>query len=149
MHYLTHFWFPKGKRAVKRYAFDHRTRVFAFGALSLDKVITEITPSPNSRNFVKFLESLYKKHKKLLLVMDNVSAHFTKMAKIFYKENKVRVIPLPKYSPQCNPIELYWRAVKKNIANKEFFNREELREVVSAAFKDKSLMPIISEYQVT
>ena len=149
MHYLTHVWFPKGKRPIKRYAFDHRTRVFAFGALSFDKIITEITPSPNSTNFIKFLQNLHAKYKKLLLVMDNVSAHFTKMAKVFYKQHNIKVVPLPKYSPQCNPIELYWRAVKKWIANKEFFNKNMLRDVVMEAFEQRFLVPKISEYQVT
>lgn len=149
MHYLTHVWFPKGKKPVKRYAFDHRTRVFAFGALTFDKVITEITSSPNSRNFVGFLKKLKSMHRKLVIILDNVSTHFTNIAKEFYKDNNIIVIPLPKYSPQLNLIELFWRAVKKWIGNKEFFNKEELTEVVKVAFRQRYLMPKISEYQIT
>jgi transposase len=120
MHYLTHVWFHKGKRPIKRYAFDHRTRIFAFGALSFDKVVTEITPSPNSRNFITFLQKLQRKHKKLLLVMDNINAHFTKMAREFYKNKEIVIVPLPKYSPQCNPIEQFWRNTKSGLRIKNF-----------------------------
>jgi transposase len=148
-HYLVHIWFPKGQKPIKKHAHDHRTRVYVFGALTFREVITEIASSQNSDNFIKFLEKILMKYKKIFIILDNVSYHFTEKVKKFFKDNNIKVIPLPKYSPQYNPIELYWRAIKKWVANKEFYNKNMLLDVLRDAFEKPFLIPTISECQVT
>lgn len=148
-HYLTRIWFKKGKHPEKRFVFDHRSRIYAMGALSFDEVITEITPSVCAQAFERFLRGIQEKYQKVVFIMDNVRVHFTRPLRLFYRNKNVRIIRFPKYSPQLNPIEMYWRIVKQWIANKEFFTKSQLRKVVDEAFKTPFLMPNISGYQVT
>ncbi|MEO7317367.1 MAG: transposase [Chthoniobacteraceae bacterium] len=48
----------------------------------------------------------------------------------------VRVIPLPAYSPELNPVEKLWDHLKDAICNRVFATVEELREALAAWLKE-------------
>ena len=54
-----------------------------------------------------------------ILIMDNASWHKTKRVINFLKENKIKYIFQPPYSPDLNPIEHYWANMKRGIRNLE------------------------------
>ncbi|MBK8156381.1 MAG: transposase [Streptococcus sp.] len=55
----------------------------------------------------------YKVYKsKLIVVFDNASIHLTESIKIFFRKKAIVAITLPQYTPQFNPIEKVFRAVK-------------------------------------
>jgi len=51
--------------------------------------------------------------------MDNASWHKTKKVKDFMKDNGIKYIFQPPYSPDLNPIEHYWANMKRKIGNLE------------------------------
>ena len=106
-HYITESWHKKGSRPTKPYAYDKKKKVNAFGALGENCVLTHIADRLTSQNFIVFLEKLMKKHEKVLLIMDNVQMHFSKLMMPFYQKTGLQILRLPKYSPQFNPIEIY------------------------------------------
>ena len=54
-------------------------------------------------------------NKKLLIIfVDNYVIHFTIDILKFCIENMIALIPLPKYSPDLNPIERLWKALKRD-----------------------------------
>ncbi len=47
-----------------------------------------------------------------VFIQDNASLHTTQKVKHFFAEQKVRYTDWPPYSPDLNPIENTWHAVK-------------------------------------
>ena len=51
-----------------------------------------------------------------VVVMDNASFHSKNRLNNIAKKHEVRIIFLPPYSPELNPIEHFWNWLKKKIA---------------------------------
>ena len=145
-HYITKSWHKIGSRPIKPYSYDKNKTVRVFGAISEDSSITHIADSLNSQNFIIFLEKILTKHEKVLLIMDNVQMHFSKLMLPFYqKYPEIQILRTPKYSPQFNPIEIYWRNVKDWVGLSIILNINKLEEVVRLGLEKDFLIPKISE----
>ncbi|MEN6593157.1 MAG: transposase [Methanobacterium sp.] len=68
---------------------------------------------------IKLKEEL-SNEKRIIIVLDNYSAHISKIAKKFTKFLNIKLIFLPTHSPKLNPIEQVWRAMKKKISSIDF-----------------------------
>lgn len=67
----------------------------------------------NDELFIKLLEKLrgiYRCHKELHLATDNDGSHISKRVKEYVENSagRVRLHPLPSWSPESNPVELVW-----------------------------------------
>ena len=71
----------------------------------------------------KFFETWFKKHliplldKNTVVVMDNASFHRKKCLIDIAKKYGIKIIFLPPYSPELNPIEHFWNWLKKRITD--------------------------------
>ena len=77
----------------------------------------------NSNEFVVFLQGLAVRFPEVLrgevcLVMDNARIHHAQTARNFLVENGIRHIYLPPYSPDLNPIENVFGALKKRYTSR-------------------------------
>ena len=82
-----------------------------------DQVFTLKVERKNSQTFIQFLEYLLLEQfptQKIILVLDNASYHKSKatLAALSLFEPRVKVFWLPKYCPNLNPIERFWRHLK-------------------------------------
>ena len=73
----------------------------------------------NSEEMIAFLEWLFNEiypTQSLVLVMDNASWHrsYATRAALSLYEDRVITVWLPKYSPDMNPIERFWKHLKAN-----------------------------------
>ena len=70
---------------------------------------------------------------KLLVIWDGAPIHRAKTVKSYLESEqgqRITVLPLPSYAPECNPIEWLWAWLKKNfLANRCFRTLEELSTV--------------------
>lgn len=66
-------------------------------------------------DFLGFLYQLRHKEKKkrILLIVDNARIHHAKRVKKYCEEHHIKLIYLPAYSPELNPIEFLWKRIKK------------------------------------
>lgn len=70
-----------------------------------------------------FFEEWFEKHlipllsKNTVVVMDNASFHRKKRLNDLAEQYGIRIIFLPPYSPELNPIEHFWSWLKKKIAD--------------------------------
>ncbi len=76
-------------------------------------------PRRTSTHFQSFLDALAQAYPDSLniLVLDNSGAHTAKRLKI---PNNMRLVLLPPYTPELNPIERVWRDVKDKLAWQQF-----------------------------
>jgi len=82
-----------------------------------DQVFCQAVERKNSQTFIQFLEYLLVEcfpTQKVVLVMDNASYHRSKTtrAALSLFEPRVKVFWLPKYCPNLNMIERFWRHLK-------------------------------------
>ena len=88
----------------------------------------------------QFFEEWFEKHlirelaKGTVIVMDNASFHRKKRLYELAKQYSVRIIFLPPYSPELNPIENFWHWLKKKICDLLKFSQN-LDEVIISIFK--------------
>jgi len=117
--------------------------IHVFGALNnkRGKVMTLRAEEINRFSFLKFLKKLMHYHKKVFLIVDNASWHKTKEIKEFLAENyeRLRIAYFPPYSPEYNPSEYCWKAVRRDlITTKLFLSAESMGEQIQDYFRKKS-----------
>ena len=135
-------WYQKGSQPIKQVVFDSHHKTYITGALSTNGfVFAKQSDTINADNFLKFIKNLKERFSKIVLIIDNVSAHFTKVLRKWYEENDIVIIRLPNYSPQLNSIEQLWKNIKQWLGIKPIFTFEKLKEFINIAIKNISLWP--------
>jgi transposase len=75
----------------------------------------------NYKTFKKHLKKLlwvYREAHKIVLIVDNVRYHYSKLLKSFVKNNpRIENIYLPPYSPDLNPFDRVWWYIRKSITH--------------------------------
>jgi transposase len=67
--------------------------------------------------------------------MDNLGAHYDEGAIELIEQIGARVLFLPPYSPDFNPIEKMWSKIKSILRKLEARSQKELSEAITKAFK--------------
>lgn len=93
----------------------------------------------SGKQFTEFVRQLIedKQGRRFVLVLDNAGYHLTRatLDLLAEHEDQVRVLWLPKYSPELNAIEGLWGYVKHRALNNYFFGTiERLESAVVEAF---------------
>jgi len=142
MNYSTYGWYKKGSRPVKKISFSNKSRRTLIGALSTRGfIVAEQHKTVNSDTFLGFMKRLKERYPKMVVLMDNVSLHYTKELRDWYEENQVEIIKLPKYSPQLNPIEQLWKNMKQWLGTIQPLTKSSLIKVLDQAIKKRELWP--------
>lgn len=91
-----------------------------FGAYNFvtDEVVALAAPKKNSNAFVAFLDTLVQQvadDRPIVIVLDNASYHHSGTAQAGFAALETRLLPLflPAYCSTLNPIERYWRHLKR------------------------------------
>lgn len=93
--------------------------------------------------YLQFLKSLLRKHARVLLVVDGAGYHFEKEhVQKFYANNneKLKIIQLPPYSPELNPIEQTWKKIKKWLAITPWVTKKQFEEKLALALNNPDFM---------
>lgn len=97
-----------------------------------------ILPDVNTETMNYYLSELsqFYSNKRLILIMDQAGWHRSKELKI---PKNIKILFLPPYSPELNPIEKLWEWIKKECTHNIFHNSlEELMDAVSKEFMNIS-----------
>ncbi|KZX14128.1 transposase [Methanobrevibacter curvatus] len=76
------------------------------------------------------LKEELSEERRIVVVLDNYSAHLAHIVKRIAKFLKIKLIFLPTHSPKLNPIEQVWRAMKKKISSIDFKCLKELSKKI-------------------
>ena len=105
-----------------------RARQHLIGAVDplAGKIHVSFSETLKAQQFQHFLEELllrYKDSGKILLVLDNTRAHHAKALNPFLEINreKLELLFLPPYSPDLNPMERFWKFLRKQVTHNTFF----------------------------
>jgi transposase len=134
-------WYPKGSApeipspAVKE-------KVSIMGAVSTTgRLITMEASIFNADSFKGFVQKILRespRSKKIILVLDNARFHHARANREYLKSVKERIelMFLPPYSPELNPIELFWKTTRRHVTHNRFFDSMDvLRDALLTFFR--------------
>ena len=75
-------------------------------------------------------------NKRIILVLDNFTSHRSYLVRDFARANNIHLVYLPPYSPDLNPIEQIWRAIKREISPVIIKDYCHLTSLILEAFYD-------------
>ena len=129
-------WAPVGHRpVVPSQIVREYTYAYTAACPSDGETVSLILPDMTTECLNLFLEELasrYPDHH-IILVMDGAASHRGKDRMI--PEN-ISIIPLPPYSPELNPVENFWKELKKQgFYNRVFSSLNEVEDQLEAMLK--------------
>ena len=133
----SHAWVKKGTEFIERTPMNWGKNLTLLGAIRLTGwvVLTTMFASTNKPRFVKWLRSklLPRLKRGDVLVLDNLQAHHDDRVAILCEARGIRVIYLPPYSHDFNPIESGWALQKQHVRKHAPRDRITLRRVARRA----------------
>ena len=121
-------WSLKGQQP-EILTYGGRQRQHLVGAVEplIGKIHVAFSETLKARQFQHFLEGLIARYRdlgKILLVLDNARAHHSKELELFLEshKDKLELMFLPPYSPNLNPMEWFWKFLRKQVTHNIFFS---------------------------
>ena len=133
---------PRGKRAIGRAPAGRYERLTLLGAITLEGVsaIMTIPAFTNRAVFAAFVREVLVPTLRpaQVVVLDNLPAHKYPEVEEAVRGAGCRLLFLPRYSPEYNPIEPCWSKVKNELRSRAARTLEHLQEAVHAAVEHVS-----------
>ncbi len=115
----SHVWLPKGCEYVDHRPMNWGKNLTLLGAIRLSGWVqlTAQFETANGNRFAKWLTRrlLPRLSKGDVLIMDNLRAHYHPRVALACATRGIRVLYLPPYSPDFNPIESGWALQKQQV----------------------------------
>jgi transposase len=128
-----------GERAIGFAPYQKCGRVSIIGAMALDGVrgSLSVTGTVDGEVFGTFLEKILAPKLKPdeVLVMDNLSVHKVPRIRELAERLRLRMLFLPPYSPDYNPIEMLWSKMKAILRKLEARTFQSLDRGMTTALK--------------
>ena len=109
--------------------------------LCCGQVDSLILPGVNTTCMQIFLDEIASRypHEKLVMVLDNAGWHLGKSLKI---PKNMRLLPLPSYSPELNPMENVWDALReRSFHNRVFKDLGHMEQHLLSALREMEQSP--------
>jgi len=110
-----------------------RKSVALFGAVNLrgGQMICHFNPLFEAQSFCAFLKALLRRRahgQHMIVILDNAPYHHAAVLEDWLRDNRtvLKLLFLPPYSPELNPIERVWKLLRKLCTHNEFFPELEL-----------------------
>lgn len=115
----SHVWVKKGVEYIERVPMNWGKNLTLLGAIRMSGwvLLSSMFETVNAERFIAWLtrKLLPKLRAGDVLIMDNLKAHLDKRVRRVCRRFAVRVIYLPPYSPDLNPIEPGWALQKQHV----------------------------------
>ncbi|MBR3477363.1 MAG: transposase [Candidatus Methanomethylophilaceae archaeon] len=82
----------------------------------------------------------------ILMILDNNPTHHARMVRDIADELDMRLVYLPPYSPDLNPIEFIWESLKRAVSKLFFINREFLISELESRSNQEASKLMFSEH---
>ncbi|QIO08976.1 IS630 family transposase [Acinetobacter lanii] len=140
-------WSPKGQRCHAFKSGGHGTRLSMISEVRSNAPFKFTQPlvfhgSCDRNIFVCWLEYLLQdlkqkddQTKSYLLILDNASIHKGRVIDDLAARYQIRIVYLPAYSPDLNPIERAWSVLKSKVRHMVAQNNKTFQEALDIVFK--------------
>ena len=129
---------PKGERVHGAVPLGHWEATTLIGALGLEGVRASFTVegATDTDVFRIFVSEVLAPALRFgdVVIWDNLPAHKNRAIEVLVEQAGARVLRLPPYSPDFNPIESCWSKVKEHLRSAGARTREALDQAVANAY---------------
>jgi len=80
-----------------------------------------LTKNPEEPNFFKKIEGAYPKKTTVYVFCDNARYYRNREIQEYLKTSKIKLLLLPPYSPNLNPIERLWKWMKERVLSNTYY----------------------------
>ena len=88
-----------------------------------------------------FLESIRHNLKRsIILILDNFPSHHAKIVSRKVRKLRIRLVFLPPYSPNLNPVEFIWKSIRRIVSEEVINSDKDLKKIIRRGFKELSSM---------
>jgi len=130
-------WAPRGHRLPGSAPFGHWNTMTFLAALRRDRVEAPwLRDGPiNGERFLIYVEQVLAPTltKNDLVIMDNLGSHKAKAVRRALRRAGARLLFLPKYSPDLNPIEQLFAKLKHHLRRDQPRSREAIGNAIATA----------------
>ncbi len=140
-----------GSRIKMPIPFNRGPQISMIGAISVNKVEAALYGewATNGDIFHTFIENnlLPQLKPKHIVVMDNVKFHLQERIKHTIESTGAKIIFLPPYSPDLNPIENMWSKVKNTLRKLAPRTTRSFKKCIKIAFEGISKSDLVEWYK--
>ena len=116
-------WAPQGERAMAHRPMNWGDNITLIGAVRTTGLVA-LRPMRGAMKTLDFLDFIArdlvpKLRQRDVVVLDNLRQHRDPSVRLMIENAGARLVYLPPYSPELNPIEPYWSAFKKHLRRLE------------------------------
>lgn len=130
---------PKGQRVVDFTPTHSATRISTIGALSSSGMLTAMCFEGTLHGgvFSYFIQHFLRPHLQpgKVLILDNARAHYDEEARDLIESTGVKLLFLPTYAPEMNPIEYFWSSFKHRLRKQVARTKESLYQAIEQALE--------------
>lgn len=136
--YRERCWFPKGVRPEAKINYS-RDKFHGIGLLGMRSFNYAFCKRLNQKSFTAAVKKFLRARSRLLIVLDNVKWHRGKLVDKLKTGRKktLKLVYLPSYSPELNPMELIVKESKKVLSNKVYENTRAMKHDLRKAYRRK------------
>lgn len=137
---------PKGKQAILEYDTsndrNHYSLIMAISSKGTKRFCIQ-KDTVDSNTFYDFIRSI-RIPKHAVVIMDNASIHKSKITKQLIESRKARLVFVPPYSPEYNPIEMVFGSVKNRFYKQRYKKRFETIKAIHSSVKSIKKQNIVN-----
>jgi len=112
-----------------------KANAFAFYSINGSNLI-DFNDCSKAESVCEFLEKIVEenKGKTIILILDNSKTHRAIKTLTRAKELGIKLVFLPPYSPDLNPVEYVWKTIKREVSVTFVKSKEHLRNIIKNEF---------------
>ncbi len=117
----------------------YRANTFGFHSLNGNSVV-DFQDHSRKDNIIFFLKSIRESNpeKPIMVILDKFRSHHSKAVKENAVTLNIKLIFLPPYSPDLNPIEFIWKSVKRAVSISAINSEYDLKRRIKQCFEKLS-----------
>jgi putative transposase len=112
-----------------------RANTFGFYSINGCSVL-EFHEHSKKEDVCEFLQSIRKKNPDadIVIVLDNFRSHRANKTQEYTETNRMKLVFLPPYSPDLNPIEFIWKSIRRIISRTFVQDLDHLKQIILDTF---------------
>lgn len=126
-----------GRPRIQKSSDRFRVNTAGFYALK-GKDVLHFMERSQSQNISEFLGKIREANagsRVMIVVLDNFASHRSRAVRAEAERLRIRLVYLPPYSPDLNPIEQIWRVIRRGLSTILVKSEDAIREVIRLQFE--------------
>jgi len=125
------------KPEIRKNTDRKRVNTIGFYSIKGGRSVVSFKENSKKENFIEFLEDIkaVNSNTSILAILDNFPTHKSTEVRKKAEELDIRLVYLPPYSPDLNPIEFIWKSIKRELSLLFVKAIEDIKKKVKESFE--------------